>query len=60
MRIIGIAAYVSFAFFLQSVAFAGETGVQQLVKRCEAASKLVVLTCALFVHVGKNAGVWVH
>lgn len=39
MRIIGIAAFVSFALFLQSGVFAGETGVQQLVKRCEAASK---------------------
>lgn len=40
MRIIGIAAFVSFALVLQSGAFAGETGVQQLVKRCEAASKV--------------------
>ena len=39
MRIIRIAAFVSFALFLQSGAFAGETGVQQLVKKCEAASK---------------------
>ncbi len=39
MRIIGIAAFASFAILLQSGAFAGETGVQQLVKRCESASK---------------------
>lgn len=34
-----MAAFVSFALSLQSGASAGETGVQQLVKRCEAASK---------------------
>ena len=39
MGIIGIAAFASFAILLQSGAFAGETGVQQLVKRCESASK---------------------
>lgn len=39
MRVICIAAIASFAILVQSGAFAGETGVQQLVKRCESASK---------------------
>ena len=39
MRTIRIAAFVASAIFLQSGAFAGETGVQQLLKRCESASK---------------------
>lgn len=39
MRAIGITASVALVMLLQSGAIAGETGVQQLVKRCEAASK---------------------
>lgn len=38
MRTIGIAAFISFAMSLHSGALAEETGVQQLVKRCESAS----------------------